>query len=239
MAENEYNELSLSLLSIVDLSPTIHYLKTIAQSITSAYQSLNLDNLTKIYESYAKFGWTIPPAITYFAKQEARTLIEADTFMLQFCSSENMERIFFDLRNNAKININDLEEAINCYNQKYYKACSLLILSMIDGILIKLQPQEKENRKTISAITEISSIYKNNQKTDSKFFKALQAIITVNCASKIYEFAKNFTADDINRNMISHGMRKTAVEKTYCIKVFLLLYNILQLLHYQKITELK
>ena len=238
MSENKYYELPLNLLRITDLLPAINYLNTIAQSISSAYQSLNLDELTEIYKTYTKFGWTIPPAMTCFAKQKATTLEEADSFMLQFCSSENMERIFSDLRNNDKIDTNDLEEAINCYNQKYYKACSLLILSMIDGILIKLQPQEKKNKKVNFALTEIESICEKNQTKNYKLFITLQAITTVDCAKKIYENAKNFTADDINRNMISHGMRKTAVEKTYCVKVILLLYNILQLLHYQKITEL-
>ena len=85
----------------------ISYLNTIAQSISSAYQSLNLDELTEIYKTYTKFGWTIPPAMTCFAKQKATTLEEADSFMLQFCSSENMERIFSDLRNNDKIDTND------------------------------------------------------------------------------------------------------------------------------------
>lgn len=239
MSENKYYELPLNLLRITDLLTVINYLNTIAQSISSAYQSLNLDELTEIYKTYAEFGWTIPPAMTYFAKQKATTLEEADSFMLQFCSSVNMERIFSSLRNNEKIDKNDLEEAINCYNQKYYKACSLLILSMIDGILIKLQPQENKDRTTSSTLKAIKSKYESNQRMDPKFFKVLQANTTIECAKKIYKYADNFKLDDIciYRNMISHGMRKTAVEKTDCIKVFLLLYNILQLLHYQKIKK--
>ena len=240
MPENYKNELPLNILKIVDLSPSINYFKKFVQSITSAYQSLNLGELTEIYKTYATFGWTIPPAMTYFAKQKATTLEDADTFMLQFCSSEDIARIFSNLRNHEKIDKNDLEEAINCYNQKYYKACSLLLLSMVDGILIKLQPQENKDRKTSTALSAINSKYESNQRIDPKFFKALQAITTVECSKNIYKYADNFKLDDtcIYRNMLSHGMRKTAVEKTDCIKVFLLLYNILQLLHYQKITEL-
>lgn len=241
MSKNKYYELPLNLLSMIDLTPAINYLNTIAQSISSAYQSFNLDELTEIYKTYAEFGWTIPPAMTCFAKQKATTLEEADSFMLQFCTSENMERIFSSLRNNEKIDKDDLEEVINCYNQKYYKSCSLLILSIIDGVLIKLQTQENKDRTTSLALKAIKSKYESNQRTDSKFFKVLQANMTFECAKKIYKYADNFKLDDIcvYRNMISHGMRRTAVEKTDCIKVLLLLYNILQLLHYQKITELK
>lgn len=240
MSENKYYELPLNLLRITDLLPAINYLNTIAQSISSAYQSLNLDELTEIYKTYAKFGWTIPPAMTCFAKQKATTLEEADSFMLQFCSSENMERIFSDLRNNEKIDTNDLEEAINCYNQKYYKACSLLILSMIDGVLIKLQSQKvKSPQKDYRTVKKANKQLKEKSIKNSIFI-CLQSISTTDCINKIYESPEDFNNkySFVNRDTVSHGMVTHTIEKTDGIKVFLLLYNILQLLHYQKITEL-
>ena len=192
MSENKYYELPLNLLRITDLLPAINYLNTIAQSISSAYQSLNLDELTEIYKTYAKFGWTIPPAMTCFAKQKATTLEEADSFMLQFCSSENMERIFSDLRNNEKIDTNDLEEAINCYNQKYYKACSLLILSMIDGVLIKLQSQKvKSPQKDYRTVKKANKQLKEKSIKNSIFI-CLQSISTTDCINKIYESPEDF-----------------------------------------------
>ena len=240
MSENKYYELPLNLLRITDLLPAINYLNTIAQSISSAYQSLNLDELTEIYKTYAKFGWTIPPAMTCFAKQKATTLEEADSFMLQFCSSENMERIFSDLRNNEKIDTNDLEEAINCYNQKYYKACSLLILSMIDGVLIKLQSQKvKSPQKDYRTVKKANKQLKEKSIKNSIFI-CLQSISTTDCINKIYESPEDFNNkySFVNRDTVSHGMVTHTIEKTDGIKVFLLLYNILQLLNYQKITEL-
>ena len=240
MRETEYDELPLNLLRMIDLSFSINYLETITRTITIGCQSLNLNELSEIYKTYTNFGWTIPPAMPYFTKQKATTLEESDSFMLQFCKSENMDCIFSDLQNCEKIDKNDLKEAINCYNHRYYKACALLIFSMIDGILIKLQPQENENRKTSSAFEAMKSKYESNQKMEPKFFIALQANMTIECVKNFYKYANNFKLDDkcIYRNMISHGMLNRAVKETDCIKVFLLLYNILQLLHYQKITEL-
>lgn len=234
MSENEYNELS----EMLDLSSAINYLETITQSITSAYQSLNLEELAEIYKTYATFGWSIPPAMTYFAKQEVAALEDADAFMLQFCSSENMEHIFCDLRNHEKIDRKDLEEAIDCYNQKYYKACSLLILSMIDGFLLKLQQQKIKPSDYRSVKTANTQLEKKSIKKST--FICLQSIITTSCVTKIYERPENFTKkySFVNRDTFAHGMVTHSVVKTDCIKVFLLLYNILQLLHYQKITEL-
>ncbi len=237
MSENEYNELS----EMLDLSSAINYLETIAQSISSAYQSLNLGELVEIYETYATFGWTIPPAMTYFAKQKATTLEDADAFMLQFCSSEDMVRIFSDLRNHEKIDKNDLEEAINCYNQKYYKACSLLLLSMVDGILIKLQQQKTNpSKKEYRTVNKANSQLKEKSIKKSTFI-CLQSIITTSCVIKIYESPEDFTKkySFVNRDTFVHGMVTHFVVKTDCIKVFLLLYNILRLLKYQNITELK
>lgn len=239
VSENKYYELPLNLLRITDLLPVINYLNTIAQSISSAYQSLNLDELTEIYKTYAEFGWTIPPAMTYFAKQKATTLEEADSFMLQFCSSVNMERIFSSLRNNEKIDKNDLEEAINCYNQKYYKACSLLILSMIDGVLIKLQSQKvKSPQKDYRTVKKANKQLKEKSIKNS-IFVCLQSISTTDCINKIYESPEDFNNkySFVNRDTVAHGMVTHTIGNTDCIKVFLLLYNILQLLHYQKIKK--
>ena len=59
----------------------------------------------------------------------------------------------------------------------------------------------------------------------------------LSCIEAVYAKAKDFTVkfEFVNRNTLSHGMLDREVEQKDCKKIFLLLYNILQLLDYYKI----
>ena len=59
------------------------------------------------------------------------TTEEANKIMEQFLSNEEIEKIRYALEV-AKVDKDELDEALQCFYEKKYKACSLLLFGIID-----------------------------------------------------------------------------------------------------------
>lgn len=239
---NYFKDLSnviLNTIKDINLNPLTNALKGISEVL----ESINLSEkqkkvLIERYCSYGKYGWTIPPQSPLFLNRKATSLSQADTHMLQFCKNKDMIKIFDKLQKNPLINDVDLNEAIKSYKQKSYKSCALLLFSLIDGILIKIQDKSSTRRTVASAAKKITGIIDEKEKFIYLFLNAQNVISAINT---IYESPKDFSKhfDCVNRDTVSHGMVNRAITKVDCIKIFILLYNIVNLINFYKITTLK
>lgn len=189
--------------------------------------------LIDIYKQWGNCGWTPHPqsSVNYFDFYP-ETKIDADNYALKVCNKDNMEFLFNELKSNKKVSSKNISEAIMCYNNKCYKACSLILFSLIDRKLIKLQKnQTEENIKTGTGAICVfkKKVEKENKEDISLLYFYLIKINLFQALFKIFEGTENFTkkCDSPNRNYLIHGMTLKPVRKKDCIKLFLILYNLL------------
>lgn len=194
------------------------------------YSEEEKQKLIKAYRQWGKFGWTIPPNSYLNSFHNCPdTLLEADKAALQFCKNQDMEELFISLEALCKRK-KDIREAIECYHHRHYKACALILFSLIDSRIIRLQSKNEKYGVGIGAISKFKKIAKEKTTNEGKLFLALSYENIFPCLFTMFEDTNNFTKKQtiINRNYLDHGISYKSVRKKDCIKLFLLLYNMLE-----------
>lgn len=191
-------------------------------------------HLIESYSSWGEYGWTVLPfsAIGFF-NDCPKTLEEADKIALKELNKENTQRLFNFLRNTKGVRKSDLEEAIFDFENKKYKSCAMVLYSIIDSKLIRLQKDEDRNPKNnnrFSGNTAANKLRKRiEQETDveSTLFLLLSHKNLFSCIDKMFEYGDDFKVQPAlaNRHFLDHGMLTKNVRRKDCIKLFLLLYN--------------
>ena len=199
------------------------------------------EEIAQILDAYAqwgKCGWT-PPMGIQFNQMYTPPLNQqqADEKMLRYCTDAEVERLFEQIRKQPLACQNDFEEAVFCYTNQKFKACALLLFALLDGLVISHQKEKDKNPHTHrrdSGHKAFDKLHERFIKThpDSKIPKLFVCKAMVACFSNFFEQGKDFVNEpqNLNRNYVDHGMGQRKVEKTDCIKLFLLYQHTLHFL---------
>lgn len=218
--------------------------QNIISSLIESVQYLNIpeisdeerEQLLQSYEKWGKYGWTIPPSANINCFDICpNTQFEADKIALQNCKQADMDRVFENLLTIC-VRKKDLKEAIDCYENGNYKACALLLFAIIDSRIIRLQNRNEKMAVGIGAVAKFKKKVKKENADKEVFFLALQCANIFACLFSVFDDTDNFKKKTkvINRNYLDHGMSSKTVRKKDCIKLFLLLYNLLQFIEFIK-----
>lgn len=202
--------------------------------------SISEEKKQQIIESYriwGSYGWTVNPY------SNAKTLFKimpvdrksADAIALKQCSKKNMEQVFEIIEKTKRVKKTDFSEAIFDYEHKKYKSCALILLSLIDAALIRLQKKSSLNGKRRNVGIKAVHAAKKRTEADVNTTLFLTAIFCCNlfaCLEKVFENGNDFKKQPaiINRNFLDHGMLTKKVARKDCVQLFLLYYNVLELL---------
>ena len=181
----------------------------------------------KGYESWGKIGWTLPPnAPIWLFSTVPPCCKKANEVMLGYCKTSDMEVVFHELKGKLG-NVHDLNESIGCYKETYFKACALILFSIIDSEIITIV--NNNSRFGMSAIRDFESYAKSVESNDRTKLLPLLHLNLFSCLKTFFSRV-DFTAEDpavINRNLLAHGMNKRRVNQEDCIKLFVALNNLL------------
>lgn len=189
------------------------------------------------FERWGKLGWTIMPYADLKTFDCFPVNIEeANDIMKNWCTKEDIELLFRHLHNVKGVKKYDLEEAICLYHSRQYKPCAMVLFSLIDSKLIRMQRKEDRNPKNnrrYSGATAIKKIKKRvvkEQDINKMFLLLLSFANLFACIEVFFKDAGDFKIQPelINRNFLQHGMLTRKVKKRDCIQLFLLYYNFLE-----------
>ncbi len=195
------------------------------------------DRLVAAYEKWAEYGWTQAPsgAIRQFDTPPENEYA-ANLFMRKELTKENIAFLFSSILEQKKVKKDDFEDAIGSFNSKQYKACCLLLFSLIDRLVAKIQPSIDQNnqwrRIGNRMIKRLKDMVEEKEGDGLRLLVIyLQQVNTIKCFEVLYKDYPGFTNEPkiINRNFVVHGMTKRKITKQDCLKVFLLYYNLLVL----------
>ena len=230
----------------VDLvSELCHNISDAIKEFNSSYFDSNeKNNLISIYQTLGTYGWTLPPTATWFdITIIPQNQSEANQIMSSYITASNIVSLLDVIRNEKRVKRPDFEEAVFCYKNRKYKACAMLLFSLIDGIYLHTQPSSNTLNQYRKVGTKgISRFQKDLQASNKEpwLFSSLLEINVVSCLSSIYKSYNSFNNEPtniINRNFVMHGMGNRKVLRRDCTQLFLLYYNVLNSAHilkYQK-----
>ena len=202
-------------------------LKSVANFKSPTLTDEEAEQLVESNRLWGQYGWTYMPSMpmSMFDTPPA-DLAEANKLAMQYCTASEMEKIFADLRK-RKLNHKDLDSAIFCYQNQQYKACALLLCSMIENKLIRLR--EDDGRPVGSgAVKELKKkYYDSGEKILAEAMFAQNLLAYLGTLFLTIKGLKN-EPDTLNRNYISHGMNRRMVRKRDCVQLFLALNNLMQ-----------
>lgn len=195
------------------------------------------------FTQWGKFGWTLPPnADLELFYDRPNNEIEAFKIVQPYINKGGMQFVFDVLLQMKHIRKSDLKEAIANYEDKRYKSCIMILFSLIDARIIRLQ-ETKEGKRRPSGYRGANKYFERvdaDEMIEMSFADALYKYSILSSLSVVFEAGDDFKKQPhvINRNFIDHGMLHRNVTQRDCKKVFLLLYNFVALVedleHYEE-----
>lgn len=187
------------------------------------------------YELWGSYGWTQIPCkeADWLYRKAPKGRADADKIALSFCKRPDF--IFDAIRSDRRTKKSTFNEAVSTFENKEYTACAMLLFSLIDAQLIRFQKKTQSNSKrravgkSAVALAEARVDYKS--KPDA-FFSMMFFINLFSCLYAVFAGGDDFKVQPeiINRNFLAHGMMHRKVSRKSCIQLFLLYYNMLDML---------
>ena len=203
--------------------------------IPSAANEHDWSGIEDSYRNWGRFGWTVGRGIHQFGFWDKcpDTQLEADKKVLKTIDKRVLSQIQIECLEKTS-NIPVFEECCKCFNNKCYTACATLLISLIDGELIRNKANIAfANRKTGAMASKrmISELSKDDLYGLAGLFH-LELINYDAFVDTLFERANGFEMEPkrMNRNFIQHGMSKRKILRKDCIKLFLAYRNILFLI---------
>ena len=166
------------------------------------------NNIKKNLEYWAEKNWIIVLSLHYV---EIQTLFFSKSNDTKKNNLYLMEEVKKNLKN-EKINQkvfksiffknNAFKSVLECYKSKNYYAGVMVLATMIDGALIKIQ-EKKENRRKIGNNVSKEKNIKSDESWSLEYILDYSLIIWI---EKFFKNANDFSNKKLNRNMLLHGM---------------------------------
>lgn len=191
-------------------------------------------NIKSLAEEWAKCGWipSIPNYVEWDLMENIThplTQKQADDIMLNKIDDEMFSELINEITNyNTQLGLNNesFKEAVECFNNKLYSACALLLFALIDSRFIINQPipqKDKKERRKLADKAVSRAI------DESKANYSIIALTAKTIIKQLFLDGDDFNysrEQGLNRNFVSHGMNKYNPDRTDCLKLFVLIYNI-------------
>lgn len=166
------------------------------------------NNIKKNLKYWAEENWIIVLSLRYV---EIQTLFFSKSNDTEKDNLYLMEEVKKNLKNeetNQKVfkskffKNNAFKSVLECYKSKNYYAGVMVLATMIDGALIKIQ-EKKENRRKIGNNVSKEINNKSDESWSLEYIRDYSLIIWL---EKFFENANDFSNKKLNRNMLLHGM---------------------------------
>ncbi len=227
----------MSLETIVSINRLSEISKRIEQVLKStSILSISDEDKEKLilsYEAWGRLGWTPPPRakLNIFATEPSDSK-DAHQQLTPYLNQESLNDLFAKLRTMKHVRKSDIEEAISSFEMRNYKACALIIFSMIDARLIRSQPKEnlEKNRWRSVGKKAAEAIFidiKDKHINEQMLLTLLTHRNIITALKTVFERGNDFKIQPkvINRHFVAHGMLHRNVLRKDCVMLFLLLYN--------------
>lgn len=188
------------------------------------------------HQKWGEYGWTsIPMSDSTMFDKAPESRLYANKSALKVCTNAAVQQLITLTSEMRHCKKTDLFEASFDFDNRQYKSCSLVLCSLIDAKLVRLQKRSQLNGKRRDVGLPAVQYARKRAGAGVEEHMLLTLLFHANlfsCLEKVFEGGKDFKQQPliINRNFLDHGMLTRKVTRTDCVQLFLLYYNILDLL---------
>ena len=222
LKENKWPELEKLSIDLQNKTTSERFLKNINDSANKHNWSVIEDT----YRTWGKYGWVVNHTIVPYGlwANHPTTQIDADRLIIKSLDKDELSGIRVEIlkkTNNREV----YNEAITCFDNRCYTACASLLVSLIDGELIRSKTLLTTNNKK-TGLKAGARVVENVSKDDIYGLPGIFHLELVNYESYVntlFARADNFIKEpkSLNRNYLHHGMSKRRVLRKDCIKLLL------------------
>lgn len=182
-------------------------------------------------QKWGDYGWGMIrwAPIKLYSSTPTNTY-EADNMVMQYCTDEKIDELLISILKKTD-RISEFQEADWCYKNEKYTASALILFSIIDSMMIRLQQKGSNTKRKLAK--QYANELLTNQVNCNNFLAVASFLALMNAIKNIFENANDFSSEDselINRNFVSHGMNARKVNKTDCIKLFVIIEDLFQIM---------
>ncbi len=213
---------------------TISYLQALFEEIPNLSPERKLE-LEQFCETLLGYGWILFDFLPMDIYHETFDSVDAaDKYMEEYCTPENIKKIFETLSSNSYISHEDIANIKKCFNVGAYKACCSLIMTNLEHYILSDYDISDNALLKQPAIQKIKEL--NKEINDSKFtiFTYLHNYSLYLGLNEVFSDIKDIkNVDDTNfvipsRHCLQHGYSKRRYTKKDCLFLLLLLFGFIQ-----------
>ena len=188
------------------------------------------ENIKESIKYWAEKNWIIVLSLPYVEIQNLFFSKSNDTEKDNLYLMEEVKKNLKNEEINQKVfkskffKNNAFKSVLECYKSKNYYACVMVLATMIDGALIKIQ-EKKENRKKIGNNVSKEINNKSDESWSLEYILDYSLIIWL---EKFFENANDFSNKKLNRNMLLHGMYEKEITELEFFQLLNVVHNMVE-----------
>lgn len=204
----------------------------IASNISKALVSVlpskeERERIVAALQQWGNYGWClIDWASIDLYHNSPNSVEEADKLAMEYCTEKEISNLIEGLKEKID-STREFEEAITSYDNQCYTACSMILFSIIDSFILRLQEYKDTSKRREWRMLPGKYVEElKNISDENSFLRQASYIAMLNAIAGMYEGGNDFTnesQDMINRNFVDHGMNTRRVTQIDCIKLFLII----------------
>lgn len=213
---------------------TIPYLQSLYEEIPdlSPERKLELENFC---ETLLGYGWVLFDFLPIDVYQETFDSVEtANAYMEEYCTAENIKKIFETLSNNLFISNEDISNIKICFETGAYKACCSLIITNLEHYILSdydISENALLKQPAIQKLKELNKEVNANKFAIFTYLHNYSLYLGINEVFRDIKDIKNI--DDTNfvipsRHCLQHGYSKRHYTKKDCLFLLLLLFGFIE-----------
>lgn len=188
------------------------------------------ENIKESIKYWAEKNWIIVLSLPYVEIQNLFFSKSNDTEKDNLYLMEEVKKNLKNEEINQKVfkskffKNNAFKSVLECYKSKNYYACVMVLATMIDGALIKIQ-EKKENRRKIGNNVSKEINNKSDESWSLEYILDYSLIIWL---EKFFENANDFSNKKLNRNMLLHGMYEKEITELEFFQLLNVVHNMVE-----------
>ena len=188
------------------------------------------ENIKESIKYWAEKNWIIVLSLPYVEIQNLFFSKSNDTEKDNLYLMEEVKKNLKNEEINQKVfkskffKNNAFKSVLECYKSKNYYAGVMVLATMIDGALIKIQ-EKKENRRKIGNNVSKEINNKSDESWSLEYILDYSLIIWL---EKFFENANDFSNKKLNRNMLLHGMYEKEITELEFFQLLNVVHNMVE-----------
>lgn len=192
----------------------------------SLFERLRL--ISKTHEILISARWIFPDDIDEinFMKEleSSRTSEDVDNYMMHYYGSTNsVHKMTSEINENGIFStrlISLIKEANLAYDMELFNSCAIVLLSVVEGLIVRFSDVQKLKYTNASDIFKTSALDRGGHVRARYYYVITSICEFISCLYQKSDFS-NAEPAFLNRHWVLHGRSQREIYPAECVKLFL------------------